>query len=271
MGMLEPQKGRQRPMAEEPPGQRIRQARRRRGWSQERFAEEVGVSYRTVIRWENTGEIPRPDSQQRLRELFGLREQDFQRPPVPREEAVSPPEALASEELPAELSEPELAGSEPHPTLAPKQLMELFGFEKQDTQPSPLSEGEVVSSPEVSVSSEELPTEPSEPVSSDSELEQMLPPEDDVKMYVGRRVYQRAGGPVSKRPYVTVNGRPLQYFDWYKRSQGEERLFEWGYGGEGPSYLAESILADYLGERYPDTKHLDFAESNALLFGTLFK
>src|SRR5258707_9128381 len=114
MGMLEAQKGRQRSMAEEPLGQRIRQARKRRGWSQERFAEEVGVSYRTVIRWENTGEIPRPDSQQQLRELFGFREQDFQRPPVPREEAASPPE-----EPPTELSEPVLAGSEREPIIAP--------------------------------------------------------------------------------------------------------------------------------------------------------
>jgi transcriptional regulator with XRE-family HTH domain len=270
MGMLEVQKGRQRSMAEEPLGQRIRQARKRRGWSQERFAEEVGVSYRTVIRWENTGEIPRPDSQQQLRELFGFREQDFQRPPVLREEAASPLEVSASEELPAELSEPVLAGAEPHPTLPPKRLMELFGFEKQDAQSSSLSEGEAVSLPEASVS-EEPPTEPSEPDLTSSELEQMLPAKEDFKMYVGRRIYQRAGGPVSKRPYVTVNGRPLPYFDRYKRKQEEERIFEWGFGGEGPSYLARSILADYLGERYPDTRYLDRAESNALLFGNLFK
>lgn len=199
-------------MAKEPLGQRIMQARLQQNWSRERLAAKVGVTWRTVLRWELKGMLPQPESQKRLIDLFGFEEQDFQRPSLSQEEPVPLAEAPGEEE-PAK--------------------------------------------------------EPSEPAFIGSELEQMLPPKDEFKMYVGRRIYRR--GSVSKTTYVTVNGRPLPYFDWPKRNPETERLFEWGYGGEGPRHLAESILADYLGEHYPDTRYLDRSESNALLFGGLFK
>ncbi|GHO73967.1 hypothetical protein KSD_17380 [Ktedonobacter sp. SOSP1-85] len=104
-----------------------------------------------------------------------------------------------------------------------------------------------------------------------SELEQMLPPKEDFKLYCGRRVYRREGKYSSKGTYVTVNGRPLKYFGSEKRNPEKEIVFEWGYSGGGPSRLAEAILADYLGETYPESEFGSSSKLNALLFGGLFK
>ncbi len=84
-----------------------------------------------------------------------------------------------------------------------------------------------------------------------------LPPRSEFKLYRGRRIIQRLGhGSITRFPYVTVNGRPLAYFN--TRGPGtatpdpeKERVFEWGYAGGGPSNLAVAILADYFGETSP--------------------
>lgn len=117
----------------------------------------------------------------------------------------------------------------------------------------------------------QISEETQQEISAASELEQMLPPKEDFKMYCGRRIYRKDGKYQSRTTYVTVNGRPLKYFGSQKRNPEKETVFEWGYHGEGPSRLAEAILADYLGETYPESGFRSSAELNALLFGALFK
>jgi len=99
----------------------------------------------------------------------------------------------------------------------------------------------------------------------------MLPPKEDFKMYCGRRIYRRDGKYRRKTTYVTVNGSPLKDFSFGKRDQEKTTIFEWGYRGAGPSELTQSILADYLGEKYPESGYVTSQESNALLFASLFK
>ena len=140
------------------------------------------------------------------------------------------------------------------------QLIELFGFEARDFQrPAPPAEP--------APSAEEATPEPEEAPHPVSELEQMLPPKEDFKLYCGKRI-RRHGWETT---YVTVNGRPLAYFGSDKRDPEKQKVFEWGYGGAGPRDLAQSILANYLGERYPEPRSLVLAKSNALLFELLFK
>ena len=127
---------------------------------------------------------------------------------------------------------------------------------------------------------EQLTSSP--PVNSlESELEQeqsppapklILPPKEEFKLYRGWRIIQHAGhGIIRKRPYVTVNGRPLTYFGPWKRNPEGETVFEWGYYGAGPGTLAESILADFFGENYPERGYANNIDYNARLYGSLFK
>src|SRR5947209_15685163 len=48
----------------------IRQERRRRGWTQERLAEAIGISVMTVKRWESGKALPQSYSLTKLSELF---------------------------------------------------------------------------------------------------------------------------------------------------------------------------------------------------------
>ena len=135
-------------------------------------------------------------------------------------------------------------------------LIEHLGFREEDFQRKPKEHAP------------ETPVPSIEP----SDLERMLPPKDDFKMYSGRRIYKRyRDGVVSRMPYVTVNGRPLKYFGPWQRNPEEQVVFEWGYYGAGPGTLAESILADYLGENYPERGYGSQIDYNALLYGSLFK
>lgn len=189
-------------MSEESLGERIRQARQQRKWSQETLAAKLEVATRTVLRWEIKDELPNNENQQRLIDLLGFEEKDFRR------------ESQQISEIP-----------------------------KQEMSVSPITI---------------------------SEFEQMLPPKEDFKMYCGRRIYRRSGKYSSRTTYVTVNGRLLKYFGSEKRNLEKETVFEWGYRGAGPSQLAVSILADYLGESYPEGRYASHYESNALLFKALF-
>src|SRR5215472_1780224 len=67
--------------------------RERRGWSQARVAEAVGVSTHTVIRWEQRRAVPYPYYREQLAQLFGKSVQEL--------------ELLSPEQQPA--SQPELA------------------------------------------------------------------------------------------------------------------------------------------------------------------
>ena len=49
----------------------LRAERRLRGWSQAKLAEVLGISTRTVRRWERGRAIPYPYHQQQLSALFG--------------------------------------------------------------------------------------------------------------------------------------------------------------------------------------------------------
>jgi transcriptional regulator with XRE-family HTH domain len=76
-------------MSEESLGERIKAERKKRKWSQSRLAEKLGVTNRTVLRWEIKGEIPNNENRLALIKLLGFREEDFQ-PNEQALEAVSP-------------------------------------------------------------------------------------------------------------------------------------------------------------------------------------
>ncbi len=52
--------------------QRLKEARTRRGWSQKRVAEQLGIHVRTVSRWERGNAFPIPSLHIRLGELFAI-------------------------------------------------------------------------------------------------------------------------------------------------------------------------------------------------------
>ena len=47
----------------------IKKLRKLKGWSQQRFAERIGVSITTVVRWEKGKHAPSPLAQERLEHL----------------------------------------------------------------------------------------------------------------------------------------------------------------------------------------------------------
>lgn len=53
-------------------GPEIRDARRRKGWTQGDLAARLGVSMRTVSRWESGASAPRFKERERLTELLGI-------------------------------------------------------------------------------------------------------------------------------------------------------------------------------------------------------
>src|SRR5947199_8789143 len=58
-------------MEQRPPFHRqLKLERERRGWSQADLAERMGTSVKTVNRWENGGNLPRPYHRQTILELF---------------------------------------------------------------------------------------------------------------------------------------------------------------------------------------------------------
>ncbi len=59
------------------PNQRLKQERERRGWSQAKLAEEVGIDSTTISRWERGLSLPYPYYRQRLCELFGKTVQEL--------------------------------------------------------------------------------------------------------------------------------------------------------------------------------------------------
>src|SRR5215467_11487869 len=79
----------------------LRVERERRGWSQARVAEALGVSTRTVTRWELRAAIPYPYYREQLAQLFGksVRELDLlppgQQPESPPGQSQEPAVALA--------------------------------------------------------------------------------------------------------------------------------------------------------------------------------
>ncbi len=94
----------------------------------------------------------------------------------------------------------------------------------------------------------------------------------DFKLYRGWRIHKRPGkGTVTRFPYVTVNGRPLRYFGPFKRDPEQNRLFEWGFSGSGPSQLAQSILADFFEEVYPEKGYASRKDFHALIYRDAFK
>jgi tetratricopeptide (TPR) repeat protein len=71
-------------------GDRLREERLRRLLSQEELAEVLGVSRRTITRWEHHLALPRSFAQQQLSQLFGLNPQEF----LKTLEAQTPPSLL---------------------------------------------------------------------------------------------------------------------------------------------------------------------------------
>lgn len=221
-------------------GRRIRASREKLRWSQGKLANAVGVNPLTVMRWEHGRAVPHHENQQRLIEHLGMRQEDFL---VEEERSTSPP--------PIPLGESEPKHEEPStPTLT-----QPDETERQELAPHQLG------LPRASGPAEKQP--PPAPKLT-------LPPKEEFKLYRGWRVIRHTGGGhISRRPYVTVNGRPLKYFG---RLHPQEQVpFEWGYYGAGPRELATSILADYFGETYPERGNASHKDYNALLYESLFK
>ena len=55
----------------------LKAARKQQGWSQAKVAEELGITERTVRRWEQGLVVPYPYYRQQLRALFGKTAQDL--------------------------------------------------------------------------------------------------------------------------------------------------------------------------------------------------
>lgn len=71
--------------AGDPPGLKIKRARRWRGWSQKRLAQEIGdVSFKTVGNWERGLTYPR--FPERVEEVLGISLEGPE--PDPQEEAI---------------------------------------------------------------------------------------------------------------------------------------------------------------------------------------
>jgi transcriptional regulator with XRE-family HTH domain len=65
-------------------GQRIRDARKAAGLSQEQFVEAIGIPRRTVSRWENGTNLPDEDNRPKVSKLLNVPEDDL-RLPTPQE------------------------------------------------------------------------------------------------------------------------------------------------------------------------------------------
>jgi len=55
------------------PKQTIRQLRQERDWSQLALAVQIGASVNTVYKWERSLVVPRPKSEKRGADVFGVR------------------------------------------------------------------------------------------------------------------------------------------------------------------------------------------------------
>ena len=53
-------------------GRKIREKRRELGFSQESLAQKLNVTQRTIVRWEQDEALPRPDSLNKLADIFGI-------------------------------------------------------------------------------------------------------------------------------------------------------------------------------------------------------
>ncbi len=164
------------------------------------------------------------------------------------------------------------------------ELIRLFGLHERDFQQKQDAQNEEASSSsaEILVHDSETndekeralapPAELVEDAKSDHVIEPVFSSKNDFKLYRGWRPYRHQGkGIVTRFPYVTVNGRPLRYFGPFKYDPEKERLFEWGYTGGGPRQLAQSILADFFGEMYPEKGYADRKDFHALIYGDAFK
>jgi transcriptional regulator with XRE-family HTH domain len=60
--------------------QRLREARRARGWSQQALAERAGVSANSIARWEAMGREPKRETWRRVADALGARVEDLAEP-----------------------------------------------------------------------------------------------------------------------------------------------------------------------------------------------
>jgi ribosome-binding protein aMBF1 (putative translation factor) len=200
-------------------GQCIREKREERHWSQSKLAEELGVSERSVVRWENNQTFPRDNERDALRKVLGLRTDEFIRP-----KKAQPPQQDEKKTLVEEIPTVEEVATNEAGT--PVETTPLY-----HSWPNIL-----------------LP--PSEELSNEEIVEYRIP---TIKMYKGVRLRGPEGYFSDEKLYVTVNDKPLPYYnqddpEYGRTAPKDARIYEWGYGGGGPGRLAKSILADYFGE-----------------------
>src|SRR5262245_57745411 len=55
----------------------LKAEREKRGWSQAKIAESLGISTRTVIRWERGLALPHPHYRKQLSDLFGKTDEEL--------------------------------------------------------------------------------------------------------------------------------------------------------------------------------------------------
>jgi len=88
-------------MSEKSLGERIKEARKEREWSRGKLADKLGISERTILRWELKGDFPNYENQEGLIKHLGFQKEDFQQElqaqaPV---ESISPMEPSDLEHL----------------------------------------------------------------------------------------------------------------------------------------------------------------------------
>lgn len=82
-------------------GDKIKEARRARHWSQQRLAEELGTQRQRIILWEKNRHAPHTHYQRLLADVLGLRVQDFDAPKSDLELRVDAIEARLDENMAA--------------------------------------------------------------------------------------------------------------------------------------------------------------------------
>jgi transcriptional regulator with XRE-family HTH domain/tetratricopeptide (TPR) repeat protein len=105
----------------------LRIERERRGWSQERLAKLLGVSARTVIRWEQGSTIPYPHYRDQLANLFQMSEYQLGLPSPPGEEKSEIPPATSPVTSVMHDTIPPVASIESPSFLADPLIPEILG------------------------------------------------------------------------------------------------------------------------------------------------
>lgn len=229
-------------------GQRIRAKREELDWSQEKLAEEVGVSSLSIMRWELDRSFPRGDEVQlSLIQVLHLPKDEFtkkrKKNATKKRNEIMPVERAKEGESVSFVEE------------AKKREDEITRIEevKKKEKGAKYQDGEKeerIFPVEVILPDQHWNVRiPSPEEVEDMEtIEYKIPP---IIVYKGFyiQVHSEKYGELEERR-VTSNGKRLLPFDTWVNP--ETVVYGWGHTGSGPRHLAESILLDYFEIMYPD-------------------